>query len=431
MGWFKKKQPQEELIKAFGNAMRAASENAQRVQNAIFHKQRPYSDDFGLCAQNPIFTSSLTGTEQYLSKVCTDKWEKLTWTRSRSIRATVGGQQDVGEDIYTLYLNGEVYTELYFVMYCGESEAPPAGMYFYGDSTDWDIRREAYSKGITVNQLVEIRQMEAENKFQKEKAEREFRESVERKAQALKSKYPDVSIDTELQNDVFSFLAGLDVDLLVVYEFVHKEELLFKKESATLTASKGVSPKSFFDVMHQMECDEQQKEKDSHTETVAALHQEAARHGITIQQMIEIRMMEAENAKLKWEMRLEELQGFANQAVVVQSSHPNFNLHEDWNNLAFRKITARFGMLIAYEILHFSECYSQDIQSEIASFEAQSELPPEEVQPESHLEETQPEPVAQLINTDSDTLYCRKCGVKLMPDSAFCYRCGTPVVIIE
>ena len=423
MGWFKKKEsPQEELRAAFSNAMRAATENAQRVQNAIFHKQRPYSDDFGLCAQNPIFTSSLTGTEQYLSKVCTNKWEKLTWTRSRSIRATVGGQQDIGEDVYTLYLNGEVYTELYFVMYCGESEAPPAGMYFYGDSTDWDIRREAYSKGVTVEQLVEIRQMEAENKFLREKAEREFREAVERKAQALKAKYPDVSIDTELQNEVFAFLAGLDVDLLVVYEFVHKEELLFKKQTATLNASKVASTKSFFDTMHQLEYSEHQKEKDSHQETAADLHQEAIRHGITIQQMIEIRMMEAENAKLKWAMRVEELQGFANQAVVVQSSHPNFNLHEDWNNLAFRKITARFGMLIAYEVLHFSECYSLDIQDETT---------PPETPSEPHNEEVQSETTPQSSDIANDILFCRKCGVKLLPDSAFCYRCGTPVVIIE
>ena len=406
--------------------MKDANENAQKVQNAIFHKQRPYSDDFGLCEQNPIFTSSLTGTEQYLSKVCTNKWEKFTWNRCRSIRATVGGQQDVSEDVYTLYLNGEAYTELYFVMYCGESEAPPAGLYFYGDSTDWDIRREAYSKGVTVNQLVEIQQMEAEEKFLKEKAERELKQAVERKSQPLKNKYPDASVETELQDQTFSFLASVDVDLLVAYEYVHKDELLFKKKSMTMTTTECATAESFFDVMHQLEYDEKQKDEADHRETVDDLQREAARRGISILQMIDqtvkIQIMKEEYAKHMWEMRVEELQEFANQAIVVQSFYQNFNLREDWTNIAFRKITEKFGMLIAYEILHFSECYSQEVQREVVS-----EYP----HMEAISEETQNELVSAEKSVVETALFCRKCGAKLMLDSAFCYKCGVQVVISE
>lgn len=411
MGWFrKKKQPQDELISLFRDALSSANENAQKVQSAIFHKQRPYSDDFGLCEKNPIFTSSLTGTEQYLSKICTDKWEKFTWKRCRSIRVTVSGVQDVAEDVYTLYLNGEEYTELYFVMYCGESEAPPAGLYFYGDSTDWDIRREAYRKGVTVNQLVVIQQMEAENKFRKEKAEREFREAVERKSRALKDKYPDVSIEKELQDELFSFLSSADVDLLVAYEYVHKADLHFHKKELPPKLTGDITEKFFFDVMHQMENAERQKEEAVHRKNASDLQKEAAMHGITVNQMLEIWQLKAENAQLKWDMRIKTLKGFANQAVIVKTSHSNFNLEAEWSNLAFRKITEKFGMLIAYEILHFCELYTQEELSEVASERSSNET------------ETVKEDVVETM------LFCRKCGKQLPIDSVFCISCGEKVI---
>lgn len=416
MGWFtKKKNPQEELAKRFAEALKVASENAQKIQNAIFHKQRPYSDDFGLCEQNPIFTSSLSGTEQYLSKVCTNKGEKFTWSRCRSIRTTVAGQPDVPENVYTLFLNEEAYTELYFVLYCGESEAPPAGLYFCDDSTDWDIRREAYSKGVTVDHLLEIRKLELEEKLRKEKAERDFKQAVERKAQQLKTKYPNVSIEAELHDEIFASLASVDVDLLVAYEYVHKDELLFKKKSVVTSCTECDTAQSFFDAMNQMEYDENPNADPDYQD----LQREAVSHGITIEQMRLIRTLEIENAKIKREMRTEALQKFANQAVIVKSSYPNFNLRNEWSNITFREITEKCGMLIAYEILHFSECYLQDVQGEVVAMQ------------EPAFEGAQNKMAAAEKSVVENALFCRKCGAKLLPDSAFCYKCGTQVILAE
>lgn len=175
MGWFnrkkKKQKQQEEFFKLLGDALQTANENAQSVGNDIFNRQDPDRKDFGRCEAHPIFTSSLVGTESYLSRLCTKDGSKFTWSGYTSIRATVRGHKDVGEDVYTLYLNGEKYTNIYVVPYVGESKFPPAGLYFCDDDTDWDLEREAFGKGITVAQLLELRKLEEEVKNEKLKAQ--------------------------------------------------------------------------------------------------------------------------------------------------------------------------------------------------------------------------------------------------------------------
>ena len=60
-----------------------------------------------------------------------------------SVRATVHGLPDVGEDKYTLCLNGQPYVDVYFVPYMGSSKYPPSGLCFTDDRLGWSERRLA------------------------------------------------------------------------------------------------------------------------------------------------------------------------------------------------------------------------------------------------------------------------------------------------
>lgn len=183
---------QEDFLKLFKEALDDATENAQNVGNAIFNKQRPYSDDFGRSESNPIFTSSLSETENYLNKLCTREGEKFTWSSYGTIRATVCDYEDVGEDVYMLYWNGKAYTKLYFVLYVGDSKFPPAGLCFYGDDTDWDLEREAFQKGITSEQLRGIRKLEEENKKHKEEQALKEKTAQEERKRAAVAKLANI-----------------------------------------------------------------------------------------------------------------------------------------------------------------------------------------------------------------------------------------------
>ena len=40
----------------------------------------------------------------------------------------------------------------------------------------------------------------------------------------------------------------------------------------------------------------------------------------------------------------------------------------------------------------------------------------------------EPKNARRIINAkDTDNLFCRKCGAKLLPDSVFCSKCGTKI----
>ena len=399
MGLFrKKKDPQEEFLKLFNEALQDAKENAQTV-GTLFNTQQPDRSDFGLSETNPIFGGSLSRTENYLSRLCTKDGRKFTWARSGEVRATVRGQKDVGEDIYTLYLNGEKYTDLYFVLYVGESEFPPAGLYFCDDDIDWDLKREALEKGVTVEQLIEIRQMVEENEKLKLKMEEEFKQAAAIKAQPVKNKYPAFSLESELQNPIFAFLSNTDFDLVVAYEYCHKEELSFKKRNKDSCCSESYTKESCFDLLYKIENEERQPLSGAEKST-ADLQKEAAERGLELEQLIEIRTMEKENTELKWQMRVKALKSIAEQATKAQADLPKFDLSVEWKNIIFRQIANKFGMLVAYEITHFHECYFQEQQLQTTS-----------------------EPVIE----EPELLFCRKCGTQLLLDSAFCYKCGTKV----
>lgn len=94
---------------------------------------------------------------------------------------------------------------------------------------------EALEKGITVQQLKEIRKMERENaELKKQMQERETKENASRlyaswmeQADKLKTVYPSFDLEAEMRNPKFVDLLRVpSIDVRTAYEVLHKDEII-------------------------------------------------------------------------------------------------------------------------------------------------------------------------------------------------------------
>ena len=93
---------------------------------------------------------------------------------------------------------------------------------------------EALEKGITVQQLKEIRKMERENaalKAQMEEAQRQengkkLYATWMQQSEETKKIYPSFDIETEMQNSKFVDLLRSNIDVRTAYEVIHKDDII-------------------------------------------------------------------------------------------------------------------------------------------------------------------------------------------------------------
>ena len=93
---------------------------------------------------------------------------------------------------------------------------------------------EALEKGITVEQLKEIRKMERENAELKRQMEEQNRKENANKLyaqwmeqeQQTKAIYPNFSLKTEMQNPKFVELLRSNIDVQTAFEVIHKDEII-------------------------------------------------------------------------------------------------------------------------------------------------------------------------------------------------------------
>ena len=93
---------------------------------------------------------------------------------------------------------------------------------------------EALEKGISVQQLKEIRKMERENaalKAQMEEAQRQengkkLYATWMQQAEEAKQIYPSFNIETEMANPKFVDLLRSNIDVRTAYEVLHKDEII-------------------------------------------------------------------------------------------------------------------------------------------------------------------------------------------------------------
>ena len=119
---------------------------------------------------------------------------------------------------------------------------------------------EALEKGITVQQLKEIRKMERENaalKAQMEEAQRQengkkLYATWMQQAEEAKKVYPSFDIQTEMNNPKFVDLLRSNIDVRTAYEVLHKDDIIrgamqftaqtVESKIAKKVASNGVRP---------------------------------------------------------------------------------------------------------------------------------------------------------------------------------------------
>lgn len=102
------------------------------------------------------------------------------------------------------------------------------------EEDDMYYEDEALEKGITVEQLKEIRKMERENaELKRQMQEQTVRENADRiyagwmeQAEQIKSFYPQFDLNMELQNNRFTDLLKNGIDVRTAYEVIHKDEII-------------------------------------------------------------------------------------------------------------------------------------------------------------------------------------------------------------
>ena len=102
------------------------------------------------------------------------------------------------------------------------------------EEDDSYFEEEALEKGITVEQLKEIRKMERENaELKRQMDEQNRRENANKvyaqwmeQAEKAKSVYPSFDLKTEMQNPQFVNLLRSNVDVKTAFEVLHKDEII-------------------------------------------------------------------------------------------------------------------------------------------------------------------------------------------------------------
>lgn len=102
------------------------------------------------------------------------------------------------------------------------------------EEDDSYFEEEALEKGVTVEQLKEIRKMERENAdLRRQMEEQNRRENAKKiygqwmeQAEQAKAIYPSFDLKTEVQNPDFVKLLNSNVDVRTAYEVIHKDDII-------------------------------------------------------------------------------------------------------------------------------------------------------------------------------------------------------------
>lgn len=102
------------------------------------------------------------------------------------------------------------------------------------EEDDSYYEEEALEKGISVQQLKEIRKMERENADLKKQMEEQNRKENANKlyakwmneAESTKAVYPSFNLNTEMQNPKFIDLLRSNIDVRTAFEVLHKDEII-------------------------------------------------------------------------------------------------------------------------------------------------------------------------------------------------------------
>ena len=117
---------------------------------------------------------------------------------------------------------------------------------------DTYYEEEALNRGMTVQQLKEIKKIERENAdLRRQMQEQETRENADKlyarwmqEAEQIQQVYPSFSMDAEMQNPQFVDLLRNHIDMRTAYEVIHKDDIIAgAMQFATKTAEQKITNK--------------------------------------------------------------------------------------------------------------------------------------------------------------------------------------------
>ena len=102
------------------------------------------------------------------------------------------------------------------------------------EDDDAYYENEAVERGLTVDQLREVKKIERENAELKQKAEKQSADDNAKKiyagwleqAEAAKQKYPSLDLSEEIKNKDFAELLRCGIDVDTAYTVIHKDEIM-------------------------------------------------------------------------------------------------------------------------------------------------------------------------------------------------------------
>lgn len=406
---------EDRFLELFTKALEEANENAQKQRPILLNRQYVWEPNYGLDKSNPIISDSLEGTAAYLSRLCTSDGKTFTWSGYTSIRAEVYGLPDVGEDRYTLYLDGQPYSDVYFVPYVGTAEFPPAGLGFTDDKRDWNeerlVAKYASELGVDRETAKELMALKAKEKDRSDKKAKKKKEA-EREISIL---YPSVNINEELKTPLFKTLFDLDFNSVMVYEYVHSAQLLTRKKQFPSGEKTSVPNADYYHRilfgLYRKELENLNKLKC--TDEIAG----AKEIGIDLDTYRNIRALKYAELKEGWNKRESQIDVLSRQAVELKKKYPDFCLEEEIQNELFVKLIDTMSLQEAFEVIHFSDCFERNRKETDSVLVAEPE----------HAAETS-SAIEADIGSANEMLFCRKCGKQIPFDSIFCSYCGTEIV---
>ena len=147
-----------------------------------------------------------------------------------TIQKRLKGSKDIVDKYNALTPTLELLANKYGVKDASDIEALNKAI--EEDDSFW--RDEALEKGMTVEQLKEVRKMERENAdLKRQMQERQTRENADKlyaqwmqQEQDTKKVYPSFSLRAEMNNPEFVKLLRSNVNVKTAYEVIHKDEIL-------------------------------------------------------------------------------------------------------------------------------------------------------------------------------------------------------------
>jgi len=107
----------------------ARMEEAGKRRNLLFDGQRTSDPNYGYSADNPVMTSTVSRSDEYLNRLRTLDGKPFTWNRTGSLcMREVHGVPNVMVDIYVLFLDGQEYKTLYICPYGHSADYVPDGL---------------------------------------------------------------------------------------------------------------------------------------------------------------------------------------------------------------------------------------------------------------------------------------------------------------